>query len=88
MEVYLFSQQSNPTLCLVLVYVLDFREDPKSNSFERACLDSSKGTTLLGLWYPKRTGIETIVYVKWNCIGNKLIRKAQVVLALLYLLTQ
>ena len=51
-------------------------------------LDSSKGTTLLGVWYPKRTGIETIVYDKWNCIGYKLIRKAQVVLALLYLLTQ
>lgn len=63
-------------------------DDPKNNSFEKACLDSSKGTTLLGLWYPKRTGIETIVYAKWNCISNKLIRKAQVVLALLYLLTQ
>ena len=66
MEVHLFSQQSNPTLCLVLVYVLVFREDPKNNSFERACLDSSKGTTLLGLWYPKRTRIETIVFDKWN----------------------
>ena len=61
------------------------REDPKNNYFERACLDSLKGTTPLGLWCPKRTGRETIVYAKWNCIGNKLIRKAQVVLALLIL---
>ena len=87
LEVYLFSQQMDLTLCLVLVYVLVLEKILKQ-LFRKSLFGYIKGTTQLGVWYPKRTGIETIVYTEWNYVGNKLIRKAQVVLALLYLLTQ
>ncbi|GJT71513.1 hypothetical protein Tco_1030799 [Tanacetum coccineum] len=33
-------------------------------------LDTYKGTTHLGLWYPKGTGIETIVYADSDHVGD------------------
>ncbi|GJU88096.1 hypothetical protein Tco_1300519 [Tanacetum coccineum] len=42
----------------------NFQEDPKSSHLEAVKRISRyiKGTTHLGLWYPKGTGVETIVY--------------------------
>ncbi|GKE62826.1 hypothetical protein Tco_1513193 [Tanacetum coccineum] len=49
-----------------------FQEDPKTSHLEavKRIFRYIKGTTHLGLWYPKESGIETIVYADSDHAGD------------------
>ncbi|GJT79422.1 retrovirus-related pol polyprotein from transposon TNT 1-94 [Tanacetum coccineum] len=53
-------------------------EDPKTSHLEafKRIFRYIKGTTHLGLWYPKGTGIETVVYVDSDHAGDYVDRKS------------
>ncbi|GKA27357.1 hypothetical protein Tco_0713525 [Tanacetum coccineum] len=53
-------------------------EDPKTSHLEavKRIFRYIKGTTHLGLWYPKRTGAETIVYDDSDHAGDYVDRKS------------
>ncbi|GJZ23662.1 hypothetical protein Tco_0561121 [Tanacetum coccineum] len=55
-----------------------FQEDPKTSHLEavKRIFRYIKGTTHLGLWYPKGTGIETVVYVDSDHAGDYVDRKS------------
>ncbi|GJY30705.1 retrovirus-related pol polyprotein from transposon TNT 1-94 [Tanacetum coccineum] len=55
-----------------------FQEDPKTSHLEavKRIFRYIKGTTHLGLWYPKGTGIETVVYVDSDHAGDYMDRKS------------
>ncbi|GKF31353.1 hypothetical protein Tco_0101151 [Tanacetum coccineum] len=49
-----------------------YRENPKTTHLEavKRIFRYIRGTTLLGLWYPKETRIETIVYAESDHVGD------------------
>nr|GEU43322.1 hypothetical protein [Tanacetum cinerariifolium] len=55
-----------------------FQEAPKTSHLEavKRIFRYIKGTTHLGLWYPKGTGIETIVYADSDNAGDYVVRKS------------
>nr|GEU50279.1 copia protein [Tanacetum cinerariifolium] len=55
-----------------------FQEDPKTSHLETAkgIFQYIKGTTHFGLWYPKETGIETVVYADSDHARDYLDRKS------------
>ncbi|GJW99655.1 retrovirus-related pol polyprotein from transposon TNT 1-94 [Tanacetum coccineum] len=55
-----------------------FQEAPKTRSFEavKRIFRYIKGTTHLGLWYPKGTDIETVVYADSDHAGDYVDRKS------------
>ncbi|GJZ72271.1 retrovirus-related pol polyprotein from transposon TNT 1-94 [Tanacetum coccineum] len=55
-----------------------FQEDPKTSHLEavKRIFRYIKGTTHLGLWYPKGTGVETIVYADFDHTGDYVDRKS------------
>ncbi|GJX69774.1 hypothetical protein Tco_0305501 [Tanacetum coccineum] len=55
-----------------------FQEDPKTSHLEavKHIFRYIKGTTHLGLWYPKGSGIETIVYADSDHAGDYIDRKS------------
>nr|GEU28933.1 copia protein [Tanacetum cinerariifolium] len=55
-----------------------FQEDPKTSHLEavKCIFRYIKGTTNLGLWYPKGSGIETIVYANSDHVGDYVDRKS------------
>ncbi|GJS84469.1 hypothetical protein Tco_0751010 [Tanacetum coccineum] len=55
-----------------------FQEAPKTSHLEavKRIFRYIKGTTHLGLWYPKGTDIETVVYVDSDHAGNYVDRKS------------
>nr|GEZ31273.1 copia protein [Tanacetum cinerariifolium] len=55
-----------------------FQEAPKTTHLEavKCIFRYIKGTTHLGLWYPKGTGIETVVYVDSDQAGDYVDRKS------------
>ncbi|GJR96347.1 hypothetical protein Tco_0268521 [Tanacetum coccineum] len=55
-----------------------YREDPKTSHLEavKRIFRYVKGTTHLGLWYPKGSGIETIVYADSDHAGDYVDRKS------------
>ncbi|GJQ93022.1 copia protein [Tanacetum coccineum] len=55
-----------------------FQEDPKTSHLEavKRIFRYIKGTTHLGLWYPKGSGIETIVYADSDHAGDYVDRKS------------
>ncbi|GJT37057.1 copia protein [Tanacetum coccineum] len=55
-----------------------FQEDPKSSHLEavKRIFRYIKDTTHLGLWYPKGTGIETVVYANSDHAGDYVDRKS------------
>ncbi|GJZ75976.1 hypothetical protein Tco_0640441 [Tanacetum coccineum] len=55
-----------------------FQEDPKSSHLAaiKRIFRYIKGTTHLGLWYPKGTGVETIVYADFDHAGDYVDRKS------------
>ncbi|GJU97930.1 retrovirus-related pol polyprotein from transposon TNT 1-94 [Tanacetum coccineum] len=55
-----------------------FQEDPKTSHLEavKRIFRYIKGTTHLGLWYPKGSGIETIVYADSDHAGDYMDRKS------------
>ncbi|GKC08775.1 retrovirus-related pol polyprotein from transposon TNT 1-94 [Tanacetum coccineum] len=55
-----------------------FQENPKTTHLEavKRIFRYIRGTSHLGLWYPKGTGIETVVYVDSDHAGNYVDRKS------------
>ncbi|GJW48065.1 hypothetical protein Tco_0079711 [Tanacetum coccineum] len=55
-----------------------FQEDPKTSHLEvvKRIFRYIKGTTHLGLWYPKGMGVETIVYANFDHVGDYVDRKS------------
>ncbi|GJT75786.1 hypothetical protein Tco_1042511 [Tanacetum coccineum] len=55
-----------------------FQEAPKTSHLEavKRIFRYIKGTTHLGLWYPKGTGIETVVYVDYDHAGDYVDKKS------------
>nr|GFA68949.1 hypothetical protein [Tanacetum cinerariifolium] len=64
--------------CLLSAFVPASKKIPKPLTLKRlsASSDTLKGTTHLGLWYPKETGIETIVYADSDHAGDYVDRKS------------
>ncbi|GJX87112.1 hypothetical protein Tco_0339126 [Tanacetum coccineum] len=55
-----------------------YRENPKTTHLEavKRIFRYIRGTSHLGLWYPKGTGIETIVYADFDHVGVYIDRKS------------
>ncbi|GKC39649.1 hypothetical protein Tco_1052033 [Tanacetum coccineum] len=60
----LYLMASRPDIMFRVCLCARFQEDPKTSHLEavKRIFRYIKGTTHLGLWYPKGSGIETIVY--------------------------
>nr|GEW31510.1 copia protein [Tanacetum cinerariifolium] len=73
---YLTSSQTDIMFSVCLC--ARFKEDPTSSHLKavKRILRFIKGTTHLGLWYPKGTGVETIVYADSDHAGDYVNRKS------------
>ncbi|GJR10716.1 hypothetical protein Tco_0793368 [Tanacetum coccineum] len=60
----LYLTASRPDIMFSVCLCAQFQEPPKSSHLEaiKRVFRYIKGTSHLGLWYPKETGLETIVY--------------------------
>nr|GEV02648.1 retrovirus-related Pol polyprotein from transposon TNT 1-94 [Tanacetum cinerariifolium] len=74
----LYLTTSRPDIMFSVCLCANFQEDPKTSHLEaiKRIFRYIKGTTHLGLWYPKRSGIETIVYVDSDHAGGYVDRKS------------
>nr|GFA76934.1 hypothetical protein [Tanacetum cinerariifolium] len=74
----LYLTASRPDIMFSVCLCACFQEDPKTSHLEAIKRISRyiNGTTHLGLWYPKGSGIETIVYVNSNHAGDYVDRKS------------
>ncbi|GKB94939.1 copia protein [Tanacetum coccineum] len=72
----LYGLNQAPKTCVCLC--ARFQEDPKTSHLEavKRIFRYIKGTTHLGLWYPKGTDIETVVYVNSDHEGDYVDRKS------------
>ncbi|GJV46584.1 retrovirus-related pol polyprotein from transposon TNT 1-94 [Tanacetum coccineum] len=69
---------SNPDTMFSVCLYARFQEDPKTSHLEavKRIFRYIKGTTHLGLWYPKGSDIETIVYADSDHAGDYVDRKS------------
>ncbi|GKE00846.1 hypothetical protein Tco_1388829 [Tanacetum coccineum] len=69
---------SRPDIMFSVCLCARCQEDPKTSHLEavKRIFRYIKGTTYLGLWYPKGTGIETIVYADSDHAGDYVERKS------------
>ncbi|GKF63440.1 hypothetical protein Tco_0186888, partial [Tanacetum coccineum] len=69
---------SRPDIMFSVCLCAHFQEDPKTSHLEavKRIFRYIKGTTHLGLWYPKGTGVETIVYADSDHAGDYVDRKS------------
>ncbi|GJY21111.1 retrovirus-related pol polyprotein from transposon TNT 1-94 [Tanacetum coccineum] len=69
---------SRPDIVFSVCLCVRFQEDPKTSHLEavKRIFRYIKGTTHLGLWYPKGSGIETIVYADSDHAGDYVDRKS------------
>ncbi|GJZ45511.1 retrovirus-related pol polyprotein from transposon TNT 1-94 [Tanacetum coccineum] len=70
----LYLTTSRPGIMFSVCLCTRFQEDPKTSHLEAVMriFRYIKGTTHLGLWYPKGTGIETVLYVDSDHAGDYL----------------
>ncbi|GJY87288.1 hypothetical protein Tco_0501916 [Tanacetum coccineum] len=70
----LYLTASRPDIMFSVCLCARFQEDPKISHLEavKRIFRYIKGTTHLGLWYPKGTDIETIVYAESDHAGDYL----------------
>ncbi|GJW25154.1 retrovirus-related pol polyprotein from transposon TNT 1-94 [Tanacetum coccineum] len=68
----LYLTEIRPDIMLSVCLCARFQEDPKTSHLEavKHILLYIKGTTHLGLWYPKGTSIETVVYADSDHAGD------------------
>nr|GEY00343.1 hypothetical protein [Tanacetum cinerariifolium] len=73
----LYLTASRPDIMFVSAFV-HASKDPKTSHLEavKSIFRYIKGTTHLGLWYPKGTGMETIVYADTDHAGDYVDRKS------------
>ncbi|GJV69097.1 retrovirus-related pol polyprotein from transposon TNT 1-94 [Tanacetum coccineum] len=69
---------SRPDIMFSVCLCARFQEAPKTSHLEvvKRIFRYIKGTIRLGLWYPKGTGIETVVYAESDHAGNYVDRKS------------
>ncbi|GJW36093.1 retrovirus-related pol polyprotein from transposon TNT 1-94 [Tanacetum coccineum] len=74
----LYLTASRPDIMFSVCLCARFQEAPKTSHLEavKCIFRYIKGTTHLGLWYPKGTGIETIVYADSDHAGDYVDRKS------------
>ncbi|GJY30900.1 uncharacterized mitochondrial protein-like protein [Tanacetum coccineum] len=74
----LYLTTSRPDIMFSVCLCARFQEDPKTSHLEavKRIFRYIKGTTHLGLWYPKGTGIETVVYADSDHAGDYVDRKS------------
>ncbi|GJY93163.1 hypothetical protein Tco_0508945 [Tanacetum coccineum] len=74
----LYLTSSRPDIMFSVCLYAHFQEDPKSSHLKaiKRIFRYIKGTTHLGLWYPKGTGVETIVYADSDHAGDYVDRKS------------
>ncbi|GKB69929.1 retrovirus-related pol polyprotein from transposon TNT 1-94 [Tanacetum coccineum] len=74
----LYLTTSRPDIMFSVCLCARFQEDPKTSHLEavKRIFRYVKGTTHLGLWYPKGSGIETIVYADSDHAGDYVDRKS------------
>ncbi|GKC97973.1 retrovirus-related pol polyprotein from transposon TNT 1-94 [Tanacetum coccineum] len=68
----LYLTASRPDIMFSVCLCTRFQEDPKTSHIEavKRIFRYTKGTTHLGLWHPKGTGIETVVYANSDHAGD------------------
>ncbi|GJX33457.1 hypothetical protein Tco_0243312 [Tanacetum coccineum] len=68
----LYLTASRPDIMFSVCLYARFQEDPKTSHLEavKRIFRYIKGTTHLGLWYPKGTSIETVVYADSDHAGD------------------
>ncbi|GJS32729.1 hypothetical protein Tco_0531111 [Tanacetum coccineum] len=73
----LYVTASRPDIMFSICLCARFQEAPKTSHLEavKRIFRYIKGTTHLGLWYPKGTGVETIDYAESNLVGDYVDRK-------------
>nr|GEY91987.1 copia protein [Tanacetum cinerariifolium] len=74
----LYLMASRPVIMFSVYLCARFQEAPKTSHLEavKRIFQYIKGTTHLGLWYPKGTDIETIVYADSDHAGDYVDRKS------------
>ncbi|GJZ69286.1 retrovirus-related pol polyprotein from transposon TNT 1-94 [Tanacetum coccineum] len=74
----LYLTASRPDIMFSVCLCARFQEAPKTSHLEavKRIFRYIKGTTHLGLWYPKRTGKERVVYVDSDHAGDYVDRKS------------
>ncbi|GJV24027.1 retrovirus-related pol polyprotein from transposon TNT 1-94 [Tanacetum coccineum] len=74
----LYLTASRPDIMFSVCLCARFQEAPKTSYLEavKCIFRYIKGTTHLGLWYPKGTGIETVVYADSDHAGDYVDRKS------------
>nr|GEU57891.1 uncharacterized mitochondrial protein AtMg00810-like [Tanacetum cinerariifolium] len=74
----LYLTASRPDIMFSVCLCARFQENPKTTHLEafKRIFRYIRGTTHLGLWYPKGTRIETIVYVDSDHAGDYVDRKS------------
>ncbi|GJX18254.1 hypothetical protein Tco_0219086 [Tanacetum coccineum] len=74
----LYLTTSRPDIMFSVCLCARFQEDPKTSYLEavKRIFRYIKGTTHLGLWYPKGSDIETIVYADSDHAGDYVDRKS------------
>ncbi|GJW31765.1 hypothetical protein Tco_0051797 [Tanacetum coccineum] len=74
----LYLTASRPDIMFSVCLCARFQETPKTSHLEavKQIFRYIKGTSHLGLWYPKGTGLETIVYPDSDHTGNYVDRKS------------
>ncbi|GJR28641.1 retrovirus-related pol polyprotein from transposon TNT 1-94 [Tanacetum coccineum] len=74
----LYLTASRPDIMFSVCLCARFQEDPKTSHLEavKRIFRYIKGTTHLGLWYPKGTSIETVVYADSDHAGDYVDRKS------------
>nr|GEZ23867.1 copia protein [Tanacetum cinerariifolium] len=78
MKVDIFFNQSKPDIMFSVCLCARFQKAPTTSHLKavKHIFRYIKGTMLLGLWYPKGTGIETIVYGDSDHAGDYVDRKS------------
>ncbi|GJU40797.1 hypothetical protein Tco_1193754 [Tanacetum coccineum] len=68
----LYLMGSRPDILFSVCLCARFQEDPKTSHLEavKRIFRYIKGTTHLGLWYPKGSSIETVVYADSDHAGD------------------
>ncbi|GJY59328.1 hypothetical protein Tco_0459220 [Tanacetum coccineum] len=74
----LYLMTSRPNIMFSVCLCARFQEAPKTSYLEavKCIFRYIKGTTHLGLWYPKGTGIEIVVYADYVHAGDYVDRKS------------
>ncbi|GJY61428.1 retrovirus-related pol polyprotein from transposon TNT 1-94 [Tanacetum coccineum] len=74
----LYLTASRPDIMFSVCLCARFQEDPKTSHLEavKRIFRYIKGTTHLGLWYPKGSDIETVVYADSDHAGDYVDRKS------------